>query len=438
MTTIASVTADWVLDSRATPTVEATVTLTDGSSAFAQAPSGASTGRHESVERRDGDAARFSGQGVEGAIGAVRGEISDRLAGLDVTEQSTIDQAMIDLDGTEDRSRLGANAMVAVSAACARAGAITSGVALWEHLAGARRATLPLPMVNLFSGGLHAQGGMGIQDILITPLGATDELTAIEWVHDVYRATARLLVERGASTLVGDEGGFGAPSHSSEAAIALATEAIVRSGRIPGVEIALTLDIAASHLIQADGSYVLDGSTRSRDGMIEEIVGWTERYPIVSVEDPMGEDDWDGWARTARMLDPTIQLVGDDLICTHLDRLERAAAEGCANAVLVKANQIGTLTEALAVVDQGRERGMRAVVSARSGETEDDWLADLAVASGAGQIKVGSVARSERLAKYNRLLRIARSPQPPSFAGANGFDVVRPPAASRPGGIETP
>jgi enolase len=434
MTTIAQITADWVLDSRATPTIEATVTLADGTSAFAQAPSGASTGRHESVERRDGDADRFAGQGVEGAIRAVRDDISERLAGLDVTEQSTIDLAMVDLDGTEDRSRLGANAMVAVSAACARAGAATRGIALWEHLAGPRFATLPLPMVNLFSGGLHAPGGMGIQDILVTPLGAPDEITAIEWVHDVYRATARLLAERGASTLVGDEGGFGAPSHSNEAVLALATEAISRSGRTPGTEIALTLDIAASHLLQADGTYLLDESTRSRGSMIETIASWTEQYPIVSVEDPLGEDDWDGWALAAGKLDPTIQLVGDDLICTHLDRLERAAAAGSANAVLVKANQIGTLTEALAVVDRSQQLGMRAVVSARSGETEDDWLADLAVASGAGQIKVGSVARSERLAKYNRLLRIARSPEPPPFAGANGFDRVPLPTGSRPEG----
>jgi enolase len=432
MTTIARVTADWVLDSRATPTVEATVTLANGMSAFAQAPSGASTGRHESVERRDGDTGRFAGQGVEGAVRAVQGEISARLMGLDVTEQSIIDLAMIALDGTEDRSRLGANAIVAVSAACARAGASVRGIALWEHLAGPRRATLPLPMVNLFSGGLHAQGGMGIQDILVTPLGAPDEFTAIEWMHDVYRATARILAERGASTLVGDEGGFGAPSHSSEDAIALATEAIARSGRTPGTEVALTLDIAASHLLQADGSYLLDGITQTRDGMLEAVAAWTERYPIVSVEDPMGEDDWDGWVRAAGTLHPSIQLVGDDLICTHLDRLERAATGGCANAVLVKANQIGTLTEALAVVDRSQQLGMRAVVSARSGETEDDWLADLAVASGAGQIKVGSVARSERLAKYNRLLRIARTPEAPPFAGANGFDLVPPPSASRP------
>ncbi|HEY1831420.1 MAG TPA: phosphopyruvate hydratase [Acidimicrobiales bacterium] len=424
MSSIASLTGDWVLDSRATPTVEATVILDDGSSAFGHAPSGASTGRHESVERRDGDPTRFGGKGVDGAVSAVRTEIAAALHGMDVTDQSAIDAALVLLDGTSDRSRLGANAMLAVSAACARAGANARGLSMWAHLAGSRQATLPLPMVNLFSGSLHARGGMGIQDILITPLGAPDEATAIEWVRDVYVAAADLLVERGASTLVGDEGGFGAPSGSSEETIVLATEAIERAGRVPGREVALTLDLAATQLARSDGSYELDGRTLAAGELIETVARWLERYPIVSVEDPLAEDAWDDWTQMAKGINPKVQLVGDDLLCTHLDRLERAAQLGCANAVLVKANQIGTLSEALAVVDRAKALGMRAVVSARSGETEDDWLADLAVASGAGQIKVGSVARSERLAKYNRLLRIARDPQAPPWSGANGFDLV--------------
>jgi enolase len=424
MASIASITADWVLDSRATPTVEATVTLDNGTTAFGQAPSGASTGRHESVERRDGDPSHFGGKGVEGAVRAVRWRIAPALTGRDVCDQPAIDAALVDLDGTEDRSELGANAILAVSVACARAGARARGIPLWEHLAGPRVATLPLPMVNLFSGGAHARGGMGIQDILVTPFGAPNEATAIEWVRDVYAAASEILAQRGASTLVGDEGGFGAPSASSEDAIAIAVEAISRAGRIPGREVSLTLDIAATQLLQVDGTYRLDGRAYAPDDLIETVAGWTTRYPVVSVEDPLAEDDWDGWKRLAARIDPRVQLVGDDLLCTHIERLNRAAELGCANAVLVKANQIGTLSEALAVVDRAAALGFRAVVSARSGETEDDWLADLAVASGAGQIKVGSVARSERLAKYNRLLRIGRSPGAPPWAGSNGFDIA--------------
>jgi enolase len=424
MVTIASITADWVLDSRATPTVEATVTLDDGTSAFGQAPSGASTGRHESVERRDGDPSHFGGKGVEGAVRAVRWRIAPALTGQEISDQAVIDAALVELDGTEDRSELGANAILAVSVACARAGARSRGLQLWEHLTGPRRPTLPLPMVNLFSGGAHARGGMGIQDILVTPFGAPNEPTAIEWVRDVYAAASEILSERGASTLVGDEGGFGAPSASSEEAIAIAVEAISRAGRIPGREVALTLDIAASQLLQEDGTYRLDGRSCDASDLIETVAGWTTRYPVVSVEDPLAEDDWDGWVRLAARIDPRVQLVGDDLLCTHMERLNRAAELGCANAVLVKANQIGTLSEALEVVDRAAALGFRAVVSARSGETEDDWLADLAVASGAGQIKVGSVARSERLAKYNRLLRIGRRPGAPPWAGPNGFDIV--------------
>lgn len=424
MTEIRSITADWVLDSRATPTVEATVVLADGTSAFAHAPSGASTGRHESVERRDGDQSHFSGKGVLDAVDAVRGEIARELTGRNVTDQRGIDSTLVRLDGTKDRSRLGANALISVSAACARAAATYEGVPLWAHLAGVRRASLPLPMVNLFSGGLHARGGMGIQDILVTPFGAPDEVTAIEWVRDVYAAAFDLLRERGASTLVGDEGGFGAPSTSTDEALELATESIGRAGHHPGQDMALALDVAATQLLREPGGYLLDEKLLSVHELMDEIVGWTRKYPIVSVEDPLGEDDWDNWVEIAERLGPSVQLVGDDLICTHLDRLERASALGCVNAVLVKANQIGTVSEALEVVDRAEELGIRAVVSARSGETEDDWLADLAVASGAGQIKIGSVARSERLSKYNRLLRIVRSAGSPPWSGANGFDRI--------------
>ncbi|HEY1761521.1 MAG TPA: enolase C-terminal domain-like protein [Acidimicrobiales bacterium] len=422
MITIASVTADWVLDSRAVPTIEATVTLSDGRQGFAQAPSGASTGMHESLERRDTDDRRFAGRGVMGAAASVREEISGALRGMDPRDQSAIDQRLVDLDATPDRSHLGANAMVAVSAACARVGAVVADEPLWEHLAGGRQPSLPLPMVNLFSGNLHARGGMTIQDVLIVPFAAPDMATSIEWAHDIYHAAKDILTSRGASTLVGDEGGFGAPSSSSEECIALACDAIVRAGRVAGEEVGIALDVAATHMLQTDGSYVLDGDRISSAQLVATLARWLGDYPIVSIEDPLAEDDWDGWHVAASTFDTRVQLLGDDLLCTHLDRLERAASVGCANAVLVKANQIGTLSEALAVADRARELGMRSVVSARSGETEDDWLADLAVASGAGQIKVGSVARSERLSKYNRLLRIARSHDAPAWSGSNGFE----------------
>jgi len=424
MVHITDVSADWVLDSRAVPTVEATVSLSDGRSAFAQAPSGASTGAHESLERRDATSNRFGGRGVEGAIKTVREEISGALVGMDISDQLALDERLVTLDGTDDRSRLGANAMVAVSAACARAGALAADVPLWRHLAKDRAPTMPLPMVNLFSGNKHAGGGMTIQDILVVPFNASSEAESIEWVQDIYRNAGDLLRQRGASSLVGDEGGYGAPSSSSAHCIELACEAITLSGLRLGADVGIALDVAATHMIQPDGNYVLDGVVMSSPTLVSTIAGWLAAFPIVSVEDPLAEDDWEGWQIAAASFDPLVQLVGDDLLCTHLDRLERAATLRCANAVLVKANQIGTLSEALAVADRSRELGMRAVVSARSGETEDDWLADLAIASGAGQIKVGSVARSERLAKYNRLLRVARGADAPPWSGANGFDSI--------------
>ena len=418
---IGEVDAHWILDSRGEPTVEATVRLADGRSWFAHAPSGASKGAHESIELRDVESSRFGGRGVESAVSAVRREISPSLVGVDVTNQVLIDERLVALDATDDRSHLGANAMVAVSAACARAGAAVRDEPLWRHLAGNREATLPLPMVNLFSGNLHAGGGMTIQDILVVPYAAPDVATSIEWVQAVYRSARRLLKEASASTLVGDEGGFGAPSPSSESCLSLACDAIVGAYLRPGVDVGIALDVAATPKWRSDGTYVLDGTTMSSGDMVSLFSEWIETFPIVSIEDPLAEDDWEGWSLASSTFGSRVQLVGDDLICTHLDRLERAAVDGCANAVLVKANQIGTLSEALAVSDRAKELGLRSVVSARSGETEDDWLSDLAIASGAGQIKVGSVARSERLAKYNRLLRVARSADSPPWSGANGL-----------------
>ena len=418
MITIAAVDADWLLDSRATPTVEVTVTLTDGSRHRAMAPAGASTGSHESAELRDRDEVRWRGRGVQAAVTAAREIAGPALAGLAPEDQAAADARLIEADGTARRDHLGANTMVAASVACARAGAAVTGRELWQHLGDGRNPLLPVPMVNILSGNLHAAGGMGIQDVLVIPAGAPSTADALEWVHDVYHATAGLLAERGASRLVGDEGGFGSPvaasGDSSGEAIALVTEAIARTGRPAPGDLGIALDVAATHLVTAGGGYELDGRRYTAGELAGLMAGWAGQYPLLSVEDPFGEDDWAAWQAFARRC-PGLQLIGDDLIATHTDRLRRAADGGAANTVLTKINQIGTVTEALAVADEAAARGMRAVISARSGETEDDWLADLAVASGAGQIKVGSVARSERLAKYNRLLRIERSAAAPPY-----------------------
>jgi len=416
MIRITGVSGSWMLDSRAAPTVEVAVTLSDGSKHLAMAPSGASTGSHESVELRDRAEPRWRGRGVSAAVRAAAEIASPALCGLRPDDQAAIDAALIAADGTQDRSRLGANTMVAASVAAARAGAAVTRRELWQYLGDGRQPSVPVPMVNIISGNLHAVGGMGIQDVLVIPAGAPNLEAALEWVHDVYHATAARLRSLGASVLVGDEGGFGAPGMSSEAAIALVTGAIAASGRAAPAEVSIALDVAATHFHQADGSYLLDGMRYEPADLAALLARWADEYPIASVEDPFGEDDWEAWPDLAWRC-PGLQLLGDDLIATHVDRMQEAARRGAANAVLTKVNQIGTVTEALAVVDAAAALGLRAVISARSGETEDDWLADLAVASGAGQIKIGSVARSERLAKYNRLLRIARSAEAPPYAG---------------------
>jgi enolase len=418
--TIAAVDAGWLLDSRATPTIEVTVTLTDGSRHRAMAPAGASTGSHESAELRDTGDPRWRGRGVNAAVAAARQIAGPALAGLALDDQAAIDARLIEADGTARRDRLGANTMVAASMACARAGAAVTGRELWQHLGDGRRPLLPVPMVNILSGNLHAAGGMGIQDILVIPAGAPSVGAALEWVHDVYHATGELLREHGASTLVGDEGGYGSPMADSGQAIALVVAAITRSGRRTPDDVGIAIDVAATHLARAGGRYELDGRSYTPGEFTGLLAGWAADYALLSVEDPFDEDDWDAWQDFARRC-PSLQLIGDDLIATHLDRLRRAARADAASAVLTKINQIGTATEALQVADEAAALGLRAVISARSGETEDDWLADLAVASGAGQIKVGSVARSERLAKYNRLLRIERSPGAPPYPGWSGL-----------------
>jgi enolase len=397
-----------VLDSRGRPTVEVEVTA---GSAWGRAivPSGASTGRHEAVELRDGEPARYGGLGVRKAVRHVRNVLAPALLGRAVTDQEGIDRRMIELDGTPNKGRLGANAILGVSLACAHAAAAARGVALWRYLDSEGRAALPLPMVNLISGGLHAGGNLDFQDFLFLPVAARSYSEALEMTVAIYGKLGEVLRKHGfEGMLVGDEGGYGPRLHGNEQAVELIMEAFAGAGLEPGRQAALALDVAASHFYR-DGSYYLhEGGKKLLDAgaMVERLVRWARDYPIFSIEDGLAEDDWDGWRQLTEALGGTVQLVGDDLFVTNPERLRRGIRERVANAVLVKVNQIGTLTETFEVVRIACGTGFRAVISARSGETEDATLADLAVATGAGQIKIGSVARSERLAKYNQLLRI--------------------------------
>ncbi len=399
-----------ILDSRGKPTLAVEATLEGGARAVAHVPSGASTGTHEALELRDGDPHRYAGAGVRRAATNVEEAIAPAVHGLDAADQGAVDRAMIALDGTPNKSRLGANAILGVSCAVARAAASARGVELWEHLAGGRRASLPVPMVNILSGGLHAGGapdaGMDFQDFLVIPREFRTFSDALEAIAAVHRAAYQVLADRGAAPQgVADEGGWGPRLESNEAAVEVLVAAIARAGLEGRMWIAL--DVAASHF-HLDGRYRLarEGRALASGEMADLMEAWCARYSIVSIEDALAEDDWDGWRELTRRLGDRVQLVGDDLFCTNTGRLRRGIREGAANAVLVKMNQIGTLTETFEAVDLARENGYRAVISARSGETEDSFLADLAVASGAGQIKVGSVTRSERLAKYNRLIEI--------------------------------
>jgi enolase len=403
-----------VLDSRGRPTVEVDVNchLPGGSQQWlgrAIVPSGASTGRHEAVELRDGDAGRYQGKGVRRAVENVNAVIAPRLLGMPVDRQRDIDRLLCEIDSTPNKSRLGANALLGVSLACAHAAANYYEVPLWRHLDHDRVARLPFPMVNLISGGKHAGGQLDMQDFLFLPVGARWYSDALEMTVMVYRALAEVLTAHGfEGVLVGDEGGFGPRLKCNEQAIEMILRACERAGLKPGVQAAIAVDVASSHFYR-DGRYHLQadgGQALSADEMIAVLSRWVDAYPILSIEDGLAEDDWDGWSRLTKALGRRVQLIGDDLFATNPERLRHGLAKGAGNCVLVKLNQIGTLTEARDVVKQARETGYRAVISARSGETEDTTLADFAVASGAGQIKIGSVARSERLAKYNQLLRI--------------------------------
>jgi enolase len=406
--TIREIRALEILDSRGNPTVMVEVELSDATAASAKVPSGASTGSHEAIELRDGDSSRYAGKGVGKAVENVTRVILPALRGANADDQTAIDRRMIELDGTPNKSRLGANAILGVSCALARAVARSRRLPLWRYLAGERRAVLPVPMVNILSGGLHASRNFEFQDFLAVPLGFATYAEALEAIVAVHHAARAVLEKRGyAMTGVADEGGWGPHLPANETALDVMLEAIERASYHPGRQMAIAIDVAASHFFD-DGKYELQTEGRSLTSaeMIDLLQGWVARYPVVSIEDGLAEDDWTGWQRLTERLGAKVQLIGDDLFATNPQRLERGIREHAANAVLVKMNQIGTLTETFQVIDRASAAGFRAVISARSGETEDDFLADLAVASGAGQIKVGSITRSERLAKYNRLLEI--------------------------------
>jgi enolase len=395
-----------VLDSRGRPTVEVELALNDGTTVIASVPSGASRGRHEAVERRDGDPSRYGGRGVRGAVAAIEGEIAEFLTGRE-PDQRAIDGTLIELDGTRDKSRLGANAILAVSLAVARAAAARDGVPLWRSLAGGRPVTLPMPMVNIISGGLHAGRQLDFQDFLAIPAGAGSYSQALEWVVRIHAAAGALLAERGLTTLRADEGGYGPPLDGHRGALRLLDQAVVQADLRLGDDVVYGVDVAATHFF-SQGSYALasEGRTLSPAEIADYVAELARDHPIASVEDPLAEDDWEAWAGFTARLGDRFQVVGDDLFTTNIERLERGIAERSANAVLVKMNQIGTISETLDVVVRAKQAGFRTVISARSGETEDPALADLAVGCDGGQIKVGSVTQSERLAKYNQLLRI--------------------------------
>jgi enolase len=403
-TKIQAIQAWEILDSRGRPTVAAACTLASGARAQAHAPSGASTGRHEAVELRDGDARRYRGYGVLKAVRNANEILGPAIENLDALRQADIDQRLIETDGTPNKSALGANAILAISCAVARAAAQAQQIPLWRWLAAGRPPSLPVPMVNILSGGLHAGGNIEFQDFLVIPHGVSGYPAQLEAITAVHRETKKILDEKQLTlTGVADEGGWGPRLASNEAAIRILTEAIRRAGH----EMFIALDIAATHF-HKNGRYHLHSEHRELDapGLTNLLAAWARLYPIRSLEDPLEEDDWAGWQHLTAQLGPHLQIIGDDFFTTNLTRLNRGIAENAANAVLVKMNQIGTLTETFAVIDRARMAGYRAVISARSGETEDSFLADLAVASGAGQIKVGSITRSERLAKYNRLTEI--------------------------------
>ncbi|WP_432993190.1 phosphopyruvate hydratase [Dactylosporangium sp. CA-233914] len=407
MTAIGAIAARQILDSRGNPTVEVDVRLRDGSLGRAAVPSGASTGAAEAVELRDGDPARFHGKGVATAVANATGALAEAVRGLDAGDQATVDAALIAADGTADKSRLGANAVLGVSLATAKAAAASHGLPLYRFLGGETATRLPLPMINIVNGGAHADNPLDFQEFMIAPIGAPTFFEAVRMGSEIFHTLRRSLAAAGHSTNVGDEGGFAPAFTTADEALGFVTEAIAASGYTPGTDVAVCLDPAASEFF-AGGKYDYtgEGVTRSVAEQVDHLSGLLRRYPIISVEDPMAQDDLDGWRLLTTREGGTTQLVGDDVFCTDATRLRAGIEAGYANAILVKVNQVGTLTETLSTVDTARRAGYRVVMSHRSGETEDTTIADLAVATGCGQIKTGSVSRSDRTAKYNRLIRI--------------------------------
>src|SRR6202453_3729054 len=407
MTAIIDIVARQILDSRGNPTVEVDVTLEDGSMGRAAVPSGASTGAHEAVELRDGDRSRYGGKGVTKAVEAVNRDIFDALSGLDAEDQVKIDETMIALDGTPNKSKLGANAILGVSLAVAKSAAETSGLPLYRYVGGTTARVLPTPMMNVINGGVHADNPIDFQEFMIMPLGAPSLSEAVRWGSEVFHALKAALKKAGLNTNVGDEGGFAPNLPSAEAALDYAVKAIEGAVFKPGVHIALAPAPAASEFFK-EGAYVYsgEGKTRSIEEQVAYLVHLADTYPIVSIEDGMAEDDWDGWKLLTQKIGARRQLVGDDIFVTNVERLARGIEEGVGNSILIKVNQIGSLTETLAAVDMAHRAGYTAVMSHRSGETEDSTIEELAVATNCGQIKTGSLARSDRLAKYNELIRI--------------------------------
>ena len=408
MPTIIDIAAREILDSRGNPTVEADVLLASGEVGRAAVPSGASTGEHEARELRDGEPTRYLGKGVRKAVKNIEEKIAPALKGLTATDQVDIDRTMIELDGTPNKEKLGANAILAVSMATARAAAASTGLPLYRYLGGPLSRTLPVPMMNILNGGAHATNTVDFQEFMVVPVGVESFSEALRVGAEVFHSLKKVLVKRKLATGVGDEGGFAPDLKDDEQALQVIIEAIEGAKYAPGKEVALALDVAASELHSA-GKYTFKKSgagTRDAAGMVDLYAKWMEEYPIVSIEDGLAEDDWDGWAHLTKTLGDRVQLVGDDLFVTNTERLARGIESGVGNAILIKVNQIGTLTETLEAIDMARAAGYLSVISHRSGETEDTFIADLAVATGAGQIKTGSASRTDRVAKYNQLLRI--------------------------------
>ncbi len=425
MATIEAIAAREILDSRGNPTVEVEVGLDDGVTARAAAPSGASTGAFEANELRDGDKSRYGGKGVEQAVANVEDRIFPEIVGFEATDQRAIDQKMLDVDGTPEKSSLGANAILGVSLAVAKAAADSAGLSLFRYLGGPNAHLLPVPMLNILNGGAHADSNVDIQEFMIAPIGASTFREALRWGAETYHALKSVLKKKGLATGLGDEGGFAPDLPANAAALDLIGEAIGAAGFRLGSDIALALDVAATEFHQ-DGSYRFEGAAKSSDEMIKYYAGLVDSYPIVSIEDPMSEEDWAGWSAMTEALGDRIQIVGDDLFVTNPTRIARGIKESAANAVLIKVNQIGSLTETFDAVDLAHRAGFRTMMSHRSGETEDTTLADLAVAMGCGQLKTGAPARSERVAKYNQLLRIEEElADAARYAGTGAFPRYR-------------